>query len=448
METTMPTVTIDPVKLLHWLNARKITPAMASARAGFAVGALIDGNAEMGMSEAARLADILNVAVEHLALRAAAPAVIYATKRDIDATRRPIERGGIHFYNYYTLPSPRGQIAPVLIDILCPKNRLPTQNNGHLEPAITINLGPGDINGLWGAEINPHTWHVLHACRDGIEPWVIGDSYVEPSFCPHTYSRASDQPAQILSYTVKSNLEAFLSGANGWAEDRFDGMLGDFAAVSFPAAILRSYMERHGYDAASLAAASAASGNAVAAFLAGEDDALDMRTLQAIGRVLALDYRLLLKPIANHDPVGKTLRTMSESRASIRCFKSYTVASMSVSPSLPDLTGLFIKIDKAEDRSLDLKDHAASHYLVTGGALTFRWTGGEQRIESGDALWVGPHVRHGFCGAGSLIKMGNGEGTTYLDQFEMSNTYQLADTLRRGWRDRQTWTPIHNGGGS
>ena len=444
----MQTVTIDAVKLLHWLNVRKITPAMASARAGLAVDALIDGNAEMDPREATRLADILNVPIEHLALRAAAPAVIYASKRDIDATKRPIDRGGIHFYNYYTLPSPKGQIAPVLIDILCPKDRMPTQNNGHLEPAITINLGPGDINGLWGAEVNPYTRHVLHACRDGVEPWVAGDSYVEPSFCPHTYSRASDEPAQILSYTVKSNLEAFLGGANGWAEERFDGMLGNVAAASFPAAILRSYMERHGYDAASLAAASATSGNAVSAFLAGEDDALDVPGLQAIGQALALDYRLLLKPIANHDPVGKTLRTIPDSRASIRRFKSYTVASMSASPSLPDLTGLFIKVDKTADRSLDLKDHSASHYLVTGGTMTFRWSGGEQRIESGDALWVGPYVRHGFCGVGSLIKMGNGEGTTYLDQFEMSNTYQLADTLRRGWRDRQIWTPIQNGGES
>jgi len=446
-ESAMQTVTIDSVKLLHWLNARKITPPMASERAGFTVDALVDGNTDIARPKVERLAEILNVSVEHLALREPTPAVIYASKQDVAATKRPINRGGIHFYNYYTLPSPKGQISPVLIDILCPKDRMPTQNNGHLEPAITINLGPGNINGLWGAEINPHTWHVLHACRDGGPSWVMGDSYVEPAFCPHTYSRASDEPAQILSYTVKSNLESFLAGANGWAGDRFEGMVERVAAAAFPAAILKSYMERHGYDATSLAAASGISGNALTAFLEGDEESLAVAELKTLGRILAMDYRLLLKPITNHDPVGKTLCTIAESRASIRRFKSYTVASMSAAPSLPDLTGLFMKVDtSATERALDLNDHSASHYYTTGGAMIFRWAGGEQTIEAGDALWVGPYVRHGFSGNGSLIKMGNGEGTTYLDQFEMSNSYQLADTLRRGWRDRQTWTPLHHGG--
>ena len=63
----------------------------------------------------------------------------------IEKTKRPINRGGIHFYNYYTLPSPHGYVAPVLIDILCPKNKMPTLNNRHLEPAITVSLGPNDI---------------------------------------------------------------------------------------------------------------------------------------------------------------------------------------------------------------------------------------------------------------------------------------------------------------
>lgn len=445
-------VSIDPMKLMHWLNARKVTVQMAAQRAGLPVDLiqhLSETEIQVPASEARRLAEALHVSVDHLAAQDATPPVIYASRAEIQSTRREVNRGGIHFYNYYTLPTPKGHIAPVLIDILCPKDRMPTQNNGHLEPAITINLGPGDINGLWGQEINPHTWHVLHACRDRQEPWILGDSYVEPSFCPHTYARASDEPAQILSYTVKSNLEALLSAANGWSSQRFEALVDDMGhSADFAGSMLRSHMERRGYDLASLARVTGIGVNALAAFLEGDSNALDLAELKHIGKTLSFDYRILLRPATNHDPVGKTLCTVRESRASIRRFKSYTVASMSLSPSLPDLTGLFIKVAKpSPDKELDLSDHGASQYYVTSGSMTFHWIDvagcrTERALASGDALWVAPYVRHAFAGNGSLIKMGNGEGFGYLDHFELSNTYHLAATLRRGWRDRQPWSPV------
>ena len=37
----------------------------------------------------------------------------------------------------------------------------------------------------------------------------IGDNYFEPSYCLHTYSRATDGPGRILSYTTQSYLENF-----------------------------------------------------------------------------------------------------------------------------------------------------------------------------------------------------------------------------------------------
>ena len=52
------------------------------------------------------------------------PSYIYNSKEEIQKTKRPIRRGGIHYYNYYTLPSPKGYVAPVLIDILCPKENI------------------------------------------------------------------------------------------------------------------------------------------------------------------------------------------------------------------------------------------------------------------------------------------------------------------------------------
>ena len=37
--------------------------------------------------------------------------------------------------------------------------------------------------------------------------WVVGSNYYEPSYCLHTYSRATNGPGKILSYTTQSNTE-------------------------------------------------------------------------------------------------------------------------------------------------------------------------------------------------------------------------------------------------
>lgn len=442
--------TIDAHKLMHWMNVRKVTPAMVSKTSGVAVDVLNDilndENRALSDDQAAKLADTLNVEISALNANTDAPeAVIHMSREDIEATCRAVHRDGIHFYNYYNLPAPKGQVAPVILDILCPADRLPAQNHGHLEPAITINLGPGHINGLWGDELNEHTWHPLHANTGGDETWVIGDSYVEPSYCPHTYSRVGGEAAQILSYTVRSNLEPLLGNANQWSDDAHDRLIDAVDAGGFAGSALGEYMARRGHDSRSLAAAAEIGGNALAAFIEGDGDALGIDELRAVGIVLGVDYRLFMEPRHRNDPIGKTCCSVADSLASIRSFKSYTVASMALSSRLPDLVGLFMKVDKPEtDETLDLAEFSATHYLVTGGAPTFRWTDGDGSIQSralgtGDCLWVGPYVAHGFAGAGALIKMGNGEGMTYLDHMELSNTFALAATLRRGRRDRSGW---------
>ena len=442
--------TIDAHKLMHWMNARKVTPAMVSVTSGVPVDVLNDmvsgENGSLPDDQAERLAEALNVEPPDLAANMGAPvANIHMSRADIEATRRAVHRDGIHFYNYYNLPAPKGQVAPVILDILCPAERLPAQNNGHLEPAITINLGPGHINGLWGDEVNEHTWHPLHSNDTGEETWVIGDSYVEPSYCPHTYSRVSGEAAQILSYTVRSNLEPLLANANRWSDDAHDRLIDAYDANSVAGAALGEYMARRGHDSRSLGAAAEIGGNALAAFIDGDGDALGIDELRAVGVVLGVDYRLFLEPRHRNDPIGTTCCSVAESISSIRSFKSYTVASMASSPRVPDLVGLFMKVDKPEsDATLDLAEFSGTHYLVTGGAPTFVWKDSDgtvlrRTLGGGDCLWVGPYVGHGFAGDGALIKMGNGEGMTYLDHMEMSNTVALAATLRRGRRDRSGW---------
>ena len=70
-----------------------------------------------------KIAEFLNIQKEILLEKENVPVFIHHTKEEIVRTKRKINRGGIHFYNYYTLPSPHGYVAPVLIDILCPKEK-------------------------------------------------------------------------------------------------------------------------------------------------------------------------------------------------------------------------------------------------------------------------------------------------------------------------------------
>lgn len=447
----MTTIVIDRYKLMHWLNARKVTPAMAAGRAKLpleSVAALLSSSAEIGTDEVRRLANALHIPTQFLVAEEPVPSVIHATKADVEATCRPIHRDGIHFYNYYTLPSPNGMICPVILDILCPSDRLPKQNNGHLEPAITINIGPGDINGRWDGRnvqgLNNDTWSVMRH-NHGAESWILGDSYVEPSWCPHTYSLAQERPAQILSYTIKTQLDAFAARTNTWSEDSFAALLGAYDGKPFPSAALATCMDRRGFSVASLSKASRIGSISLTAFLDGDQGALTLDELKCIGGILACDWRVLIAPVRNHDSVGKTWGSIDDSIASIRPFRSYTVASMAMGSHVPDLIGLFVKVDKPEGQAtLDLLEPSATHYVVSGGSLTLHWLdadGSVKRVSLGmrDALWIGSYVRHAFSGSGSLVKLGNGEGVSTLDQFELSNTFELADTLRRGRRDEKTW---------
>ena len=71
-----------------------------------------------------KIVKILSIPKDYILSHDEIPVYIYNTKEQIQKTKRPIKRGGIHYYNYYTLPSPKAYVAPVLIDILCPKEKI------------------------------------------------------------------------------------------------------------------------------------------------------------------------------------------------------------------------------------------------------------------------------------------------------------------------------------
>ncbi|MCP2164299.1 histidine kinase [Goodfellowiella coeruleoviolacea] len=442
-----PTTSVDVYKLMHWLNARKLTPTHLRELTGLELdlpGKDAPEEIPLAMADVRLLAKALNVAPDKLTAGGGRqPAVIHQSAAETEATRRAVWRDNIHFYNYYSLPAPTGWIAPVVLDILCPQGRLPKLNNGHLEPAITINIGPGDIFGRWGTDINELTWARLAANHDGDPAWIIGDSYLEPSYRPHSYALATAEPARIISYTCKSNLQALLALANHWPDPVFDRFVEDWSADAH-AAMLAIAATRRGFTVAALASAAGISRQHLDDHLAGDTAALDLVALRRLGAVLGLDYRLLLPPAHQHDAIGKTSCSIEQSRATIREFHSYTVASMAAAPQLPDLVGLFMRVDRSAAQPANLVDHGASHYLATDGSMIAWWldTDGtlrRQRLNRDDSLWVGPCVPHGFTGNGSLIKLGNGEGYGYLDQVELTNTVERTATLRRSRHDRADW---------
>ena len=430
---------IDPFKLAHWMNARKYTVAQTADLAALPLDELrrvLDGGGgELDPAAAAALAAALSVEPAQLAGAAQRDlTVVHKSADEMHASRRPIQRDGIHFYNYYTLAAPEGRVAPVVLDILCPADRLPALNNGHLEPAITVNLGPGDINGRWGDEITEETWRVLYANQDA-DRWITGDSYVEPSYCPHSYSLASDTPARIVSYTARSNIAPLMTEANSWSSGAFEEALKALSGKVTTAAVLDLCLARRMHSRASAAAAAGLD----PADLEGEPP-LDV--LRRLGHALGFDYRVLLPADDQHDGVGKTWTTVDDSRRSRRVHGTYEAASMASAAHLPDLVGTFLRVD-TDGPGADLLDHAENHYFVADGQLTLTWDGpeGPESAELGPdgSAWTGPFVRHRWHGTGTVLKFGSGAHLGYQDWLELTNTFEPAATLRRGRRDVSGW---------
>jgi hypothetical protein len=425
----------DTYKVTHWMNVRKVTARQVAEAVGQPLDPMTAGAWPSAL--VAAVARFLQVQPHQLAAsERGVLTVLIRTAAELRETARPIRRGGIHFYNYYSMASPPDAVGPVILDILCPADRLPDLNNGHLEPAITVNIGPGDIHGRWGDVLTESTWQVLQANGDD-DNWIAGDSYIEPSYCPHSYSLASELPARIISYTAQSNLAGLVETMNDWADAAVDRLLSLAASGLGPRDVAELLLSRRGHSLATAAAALRVTPEQLATAL--DQGALDV--LRDLGLAVGLDYRLLLASVRRHDEVGKTCRTVAECRADAREFRGYLVASLVGAPHLPDLTGMFMRVDGP---GAELCEPGETHYLVTGGAIELDWTqpdGSSARVslEADGTAWVAPFVAHRWSGSGSVIKLGSGQHLGYLDLAELTNTYTAAATLRRGRHDGRFW---------
>lgn len=442
---------LDRYKLVHWFNVRKVTPTAVSNATGLSLDiiqkALIADNYEMPAADLQRIAVGLDISMEQLTAdrRPVPPVMIHWNNSQVMATCRPISRGGIHFYNYYSLPVPFGHIGPVILDILCPAGRDPEQNAGHREPSLTVNLGPGEIFGKWGAPGATRTsvtWRKLESAPSGFE-WVTGSSYIEPSYCEHTYCLADELPARIISYTVPCSWEALVGSLDKWSPSQFDAFHHRLETRKAFGMIVDDQMMRLGYSVAGLAEALDVPEEIVSKFV-DDGEVPTVALFKQICTKLHLDYRQLLPAEIVRDAFGKVHLSATESVATVRSFKGYLFASMAGSSEFPDMTGAFIHKTDDSGGVSDFVEGGNAHYYITNGSPMFSYVdrAGEtinELLGTGSAVWIDACVPHGFRGPCSMVKMTNGCGVSHMEKFALSSIFNPAATVARARRDRMAW---------
>ena len=109
IKTNSETKIVDKFRLIHWLNIRKTTIDVLNDLLSNKINRKLsfDDFEDLGMYTATTIADVLSIQVSDILKNPETPSFIYSSKKDLENTKRPIKRDGIHFYNYYTLPSPK-----------------------------------------------------------------------------------------------------------------------------------------------------------------------------------------------------------------------------------------------------------------------------------------------------------------------------------------------------
>ena len=435
---------IDRVKLNHWLNIRKTTFEVLNDYLAGKINFKISKNnlKELDQFSIEKIAEVLEIPTSYLLKEDDTPIFLFKTKEEIEKTKRPIYRGGIHFYNYYTLPTPHAYVAPVLIDILCPKDKLPVLNHGHLEPAVTISLGPNDIYARFAKKLNKTTWLKFKINKDKNSNWVVGSSYYEPSYCLHTYSKATNGPGRILSYTTKSNLENLLGKKLN--DNSFNNFVNSIDGIKTNRYLFRQDIIGKGYSFEELSKKTKIKLKKIQNYFKKNSNFLTNKEINKICSIINSDPNLYADREFKEDSIGKLYFDTNDSLKTKRKFKSYTVASIANSARYADLFGYFLKVENLNNKSiLDLINSTCSHYLVTGGDMKLHILTGEKseiiNLKKDDAIWISAFTKHGFTGSGSLIKLCDGQNINYLEKQDLIKTFNLKYTLRRGRDDKQTW---------
>ena len=437
-------MSIDKIKLNRWLNIRKTTINQLNSDLKSELNFKIsfDNCHEVDDYASRIISKYLEVSVDKISSKQLTPVFLYSSKKDIHKSKRPIKKDGIHFYNYYTLPTPKGYVAPVVLDIMCPKHKLPKLNNGHLEPAITLSMGPGDIYARFDEKLNKDTWTKFGINHDPKTNWIVGSSYFEPSLCRHSYSRATEKLGRIISYTTRSNIEELLNDKLN--DNSYKNLLNANRNKKINRTLLKLEIETKGYSIKFLASKIKLPFKKINDYFNKPNSYLEKKYINKLCKLINSDPNFFLEKKHKEDSVGKLYFDYKESIKSIRKFKSYKVASIVNSKRFPDLSGFFMKVSNRKNIFLDdLFDSKCSHYFVTKGKMNVHIKSENKnitkQIKEGDCIWLSGFTKHGFTGNGALLKISDGQNIDYLEKQDLINTYNLNNVLKRTRGDMQNW---------
>ena len=435
---------LDKLKLNRWLNIRKTTFVELNKnlknKLNFKI--TLENCENLDSYAIDVIAEFLDISPAKLKKTNVAPTFLFKSKLDIEKTRRPINKDGIHFYNYYTLPTPKGYISPVLLDILCPKDKLPKLNNGHLEPAITISMGPNDIYARFAEKLNKNTWVKFKINKDPKTKWIVGSSYYEPSFCKHSYSQASSGLGRIISYTTRSNIENLSSGKLN--DNSYNNLINANKNKEINRTLLKLEIESKGYSIEEISKKINISYKKIKDYFGDKKKFLGKKNIVKLCSLINSDPSLFADRNHKEDSVGKLYFDYKDSIKTIRKFRSYKVASIANSKRFPDLSGYFLKVSNLKFSFFnDLFDSKCSHYFVTGGKMKIHIKDNNKNISKeisdGDCLWLSAFTHHGFTGSGSLLKISDGQNINYLEKEDLINTYNVNNVLKRAKDDVMNW---------
>jgi 2-hydroxyethylphosphonate dioxygenase len=432
---------INKEKLLYFMNVRKLTPKHMQNVYSGDIEKLLKMDTFLEEESIEKIAKKLNINKNALIKKSQqSEELIFLTKEELEKTKRAVFRDGIHFYNYYTLPTPIGYISPVILDILCPSDKVPKLNNGHFEEAITVNLGPDDIYGRWDEDIKIEENFSIINANNKEDDWILGDSYFEPSYCKHSYSLVnSNTSAKIISYTAYNELSTLKDAAKNLPISSRNSIFVN-RKYSLQFQIIEKFRKSSYMSEEILCKLANIKLNDYEKL---KYNSLDESSINAISSVLKIDPRLLKAGSSGGDSLGKEYMSIEESRNQKSDYLGYTVAPTARSPRSPDLKGTFIKVKGNLGGDLELQHNV--HYLVTQGNLFLTYWDGEIleqkeiELKPFDSLWLPPGLKHLFKGQGSLLALTNGETFGYLSDFALANIWNKNEVTDRFIQEEIGW---------
>ena len=257
-----------------------------------------------------------------------------------------------------------------------------------------------------------------------------------------TYDRATDGSGRILSYTTKSHIEDLFD--HKLNENSFRHLKKSLNVERPNRTFLFQDIFNRGYDLDYVSKKTKISKKKLENFFKDNKKNLNLKKLKKICNIINTNPADYIDRQFKQDKVGKYYFDYKDSIKTIRKFKSYEVASIACSARDPDLTGYFIKVKNNTKKSiLDLIDSNCSHYLVTKGKVNFFSIENKKlnkiKMKEGESIWVASYTAHGFSDTGALIKISDGQNFNYLEKIDLTNTYNLKMTLKRGRKDKVNW---------